>query len=153
MPDTSKVLTIVGAAFSACEKPLQFCNPTHCEECAEHNALLCARDRNTLAYADVSNPGWDPICFASPEGVAYYFPVLAKLALMSRSEDHEEYASQLLQRLYSGYNHNTFFQFCSHEQKVAVSTFLSHLIETFPGPGSFVNEEELIRAHHLWSES
>jgi hypothetical protein len=54
------------------------------------------RDRDTLAVADVGNPGWDPICFITGEGFNYYFPTLARLALADPADEHGWYFEQLL---------------------------------------------------------
>jgi hypothetical protein len=71
----------IDAAFGGVERPVHFTTYTHRCECAEHDELLRARDRDTLSIADVGNPGWDPICLTSPQGIAYYFPALARLPL------------------------------------------------------------------------
>ena len=54
-------------AFLAEPLPDHFTDYTHCCECAEHDELLRARDRETLALEDVGNAGWDPICFVTAE--------------------------------------------------------------------------------------
>jgi hypothetical protein len=80
MPSDADILQIIKQAFAECRRPEHFTDYTHCEECAEHDEVLRSRDVDTLRIEDVGNPGWDPICFTTWEGFAYYFPALARLA-------------------------------------------------------------------------
>ena len=48
-------------------KPEHFTNYRHCCECAEHDATLLAYDVNAIGVEQLGNPGWDPLCFVSPE--------------------------------------------------------------------------------------
>ena len=154
MIDASRVIEAVDAAFGRCPKPHQFCDPGHCEECAEHNALLTSRDRESLQLVDISNPGWDPFCFSSPAGMAYYFPVLARFALGRDGYGDGAYAEQLLFHLYTGHIHNAFLAFCDASQRQAVAGLLAHLIECFPSErAGLQTDDELKRAHSVWLES
>jgi hypothetical protein len=81
MPSDREVLAAINAAFGDVPKPDHFTNYTHCEECAEHDETLRTHDRDTPLVSHVDNPGWDPLCFTSPHGKAYYMPALAKFAL------------------------------------------------------------------------
>ncbi len=56
-------------------KPEHFTNFNHCEECEEHDQTLLVADIDTIDLGDLGNPGWDPICFAFPEGKKYYLLV------------------------------------------------------------------------------
>jgi hypothetical protein len=49
-------------------KPEHFTTYRHCCECAEHDATLLAYDVNAIGVEQLGNPGWDPLCFVSPEG-------------------------------------------------------------------------------------
>ncbi|WP_333858557.1 hypothetical protein [Denitromonas sp.] len=156
MDDTdidAATLSEIDLAFGHIEKPEHFTDVTHCEECAEHDELLRTRNRETLSASDVENPGWDPFCFSSANGLAYYFPTLARLAL-SKTDANPcgWYADQLLFHLYSGFTENAFFQFCSVVQRQAVAHFIAHMIETRPAHidrnGS---TDEFFRCHSLWS--
>jgi hypothetical protein len=149
------ILAEIDAAFGGVERPEHFTNFTHCEECAEHDELLRMRDRDTLSICDVGNPGWDPICFCSPEGIAYYFPTLARLALSDLGPDRcDWYASQLLFHLYSGFTENGFFQYCSLPQRQAVARFIAYIIEAH---ASLIDlhsaADEFLRCHQLWSDA
>lgn len=154
MSTDAEVVARIDEAFGSVERPEHFTNFTHCCECAEHDALLCARDRDTLRIEDVGNPGWDPICFASPQGIAYYFPALARLALTPPDPEHGWYADQLLFHLYSGFRYNPFFQYCSPPQRAAVVNFLEHIIETRAAlVDKYTSCDEFLRCHELWSDA
>ena len=58
-------------------RPEHFTNYRHCCECAEHDETLRNTTPDQLTYDDVS-PGWDPLCFITPEGFRYYFPALVR---------------------------------------------------------------------------
>ncbi len=53
----AEILEQVKQVFSTAQRPEHFTNYTHCEECAEHDALLRSRDLDTLAIEDVGNVG------------------------------------------------------------------------------------------------
>ncbi|MTW23069.1 hypothetical protein [Allochromatium palmeri] len=116
------LLLRIDAAFGTVPRPEHFTNYLHCEECAEHDGLLRARDRQTLSLADVGNPGWDPLCFITPEGLAYYFPTLARLALAEPDTLYGWYADQFLFHLYWGYRDNVFCHIFYHACQSTVTS-------------------------------
>jgi hypothetical protein len=65
MASDHEIMDIINEAFATEPRPDHFTSYTHCCECAEHDALLRARDRETLTLEDVGNPGWHPICFVT----------------------------------------------------------------------------------------
>lgn len=77
MKNDAAILAVIDAEFGAVPRPEHFTDFTHCCECAEHDEALRSRDRASLRIEDVGNPGWDPLCFCSAEGIAYFFPALA----------------------------------------------------------------------------
>src|SRR5262245_8346730 len=77
-------------------RPAHFTNYRHCCECAEHDAILLAYDVQTLSRKQLGNPGWDPLCFVSPEGFLYYMPALIRLTLETMETPQERYLDQLL---------------------------------------------------------
>ena len=150
----ASILAGVDAAFGNIARPEHFTNFAHCCECAEHDELLRARNRESLRIEDVGNPGWDPICFCSAEGTAYYFPALARLALAEPSPTHGWYAAQLLFHLYSGFKDNQFFQYCSPAQRAVVAGFVAHLIETHAAlVDAHAAADEFLRCHEQWSDA
>ena len=72
-------------------KPEHFTNHRHCCECAEHDATLLACDVDSISLQQLGNPGWDPLCFASPGGVLYYLPALIRITLDTMAKPQERY--------------------------------------------------------------
>ena len=125
-----EILRAIRIAFGDCRRPPHFTNYTHCKECQEHDDVLRGHNIDTLSLDDVGNPGWDPICFISPQGFAYYFPALARLALASADDQEDQYLPQLLFHLQPDGRGNERWQYCSPEQRTAVAAFLRHAIDT-----------------------
>ena len=67
--------------FPLSYRPDEFTNRNHCSECAEHDDTLQSHTPDTISLEELGNPGWDPICFTSPEGYFYYISGLARLCL------------------------------------------------------------------------
>ena len=153
MSTDAEVLVAIDAAFGAVARPAHFTNFTHCCECADHDAVLRSRTRETLGLEDVGNPGWDPLCFTSPQGLAYYFPTLARLALAPPADPYGWYADHLLFHLYAGFRDNSFYQYCSQVQRTAVAGFLAHVIET---RAALVDThgvaDDFLHCHNLWQD-
>jgi len=145
-----KALDRFSQAFSACPRPEHFTDLDHCTECAEHDETLRSRTPETLTVEDVGNPGWDPICFISPEGFAYFLPGLARLAF----EDSPIgwYGTQFFWHLISNGPNNERFVHCSQEQRDAVAEFLAYLIETKGGRiEADCAVDDAMRAFEIWS--
>ena len=79
--------------FAAESRPEAYTDYNHCEECADHNETLKNYDRYALPLEELNNPGWDPICFVTPEAFRYLFPRLCELAY---GEGNEYYLGQFL---------------------------------------------------------
>jgi len=143
---------MVKEAFALRRRPVHFTNFKHCDECAEHDQLLRSRDLDSLSYDDVGNPGWDPICFVSEEGFAYFMPALARLALSGQAESHDWYGSQLLFHLcYDGPNNRRLLA-CAPEQRRAVVALLEHIVETRAKLADDHNATDaLFQAIDIWS--
>jgi len=153
MQTDAQVLRTVKEAFATCRRPAHFTNYTHCEECAEHDELLRSRDSDSLSFDDVGNPGWDPICFVSPEGFSYYFPALARLALDGSDRTHDWYGSQLFFHLCYDGRQNSRFLACTPEQRRAVTALLRHLVETRAElADSHLATDDLFQALEIWSD-
>jgi len=154
MPTDSEVLAVINAAFGDVPKPDHFTNYTHCEECAEHDETLRMHDRDTLLVSHVRNPGWDPLCFTSPQGKAYYLPTLAKFALDPPSSQHGWYGDQLLFHLYADGAENEFIRYCNAAQRRAVAALLAHFVDTRASDfEALTREDELLRANEFWSSA
>lgn len=153
MTTDADILQKVQGAFAKCERPEHFADFTHCEECAEHDELLRSRDIYSLRIEDVGNPGWDPICFVSPAGFAYYLPALARLALAEPDQVHGWYGAQLLFHLCSDGRRNERLLNCTPPQRRVVVEFLQHLAETRASlADSELKSDELFQAIEIWSD-
>jgi hypothetical protein len=148
----AEVLAAVDAAFGAVRKPDHFTDYQHCEECAEHDETLRSHDRDTLRVEHVDNPGWDPLCFCSAEGKAYYMPTLARFALAPTAHEYDWYGPQLLFHLAGGGASNSFYEHCDAAQRLAVAGLLAHFVLARPVQvDESMSTDELLRTHELWS--
>lgn len=130
MTSDHDALTAVFQAFASVPKPERFFPNDGDPESADHNALLCARDRDTLSLSDVNNPGWHPVCSCSSAGFAYYFPALARFALESPGDSPFWYAEQSMYLISREGEHNRFLLFCDADQRRAVVQFVEYLVKT-----------------------
>lgn len=130
MATDSEIIVTVRHAFASRPRPNHFTNHRHCDECADHDAVLCSRDLDTLLHTDVGNPGWDPICFTTPEGFAYYLPALVRLTLSDPTEPDDWYGIQLLFHLNDVGPNNPRIAVCTIEERGVIVQFLNHLVET-----------------------
>jgi hypothetical protein len=152
MGSDATILELLRNAFSSCQRPEHFTNYEHCSECRNHDDVLRSRDINTLAIEDVGNSGWDPICYISPEGFAYYFPALARLALEDETERFGWYGPQLLFHLTHDGQCSLFLPHLRPEQKQAVVALLRHIGETRQDQlANYGYVEELQTAIDRWS--
>jgi hypothetical protein len=151
MKTDADVIAVIDAAFSSLEKPTHFTKFDHCGECKEYDDLLRSRDRETLRIDDVGNVGADPFCFCLPEGIGYYMPTLARLALAEPTYNFGWYGDQLIFHLYSGAKHNSFLKFCNAKQRKAVAALFAHVVETRTGLiERTANDDDFLRAHEVW---
>jgi len=147
------IIQLVQQAFAKRKRPEHFTNYKHCEECAEHDEVLRSRDIYSLKIEDVGNPGWDPICFTSPEGFAYYLSALVRLALADPVEPFGWYGSQLLFHLCSNGRRNDRVLACNPTERSAIVKFLQHLVETRSNlADSYRCSDQLFQALEYWSD-
>ncbi len=131
-------------------KPTHFVNYQHFCECAEHDQTLLASDVDTIGLRELGNPGWDPLCFSSTEGLMYYMPALIRLTLDTM--DNEAYVDQMLFHLMQDGMGNRLVGSCSKEQRDFVAGFLQYLIENYSSQievGAF-SADNIFRAHEIW---
>ncbi|WP_152386271.1 hypothetical protein [Azotobacter salinestris] len=106
----------------------------------------------SLELRHVGNPGWDPLCFSSAQGLAYYLPTLVRFALAPPSPEHGWYGDQLLFHLSSDGAWNRLYCHCSPKQRGAVAALLAHLVETRAEEiDGHPEEDVLLQACALWS--
>lgn len=132
-------------------KPTHFADYQHCCECAEHDQTLLASDVDTIGLNELGNPGWDPLCFSSAEGLMYYMPALIRLTLDTM--DDQMYLDQLLFHLvYDGMD-NRLVSACSKEQREFVADFLEYLVENYSSQikAGVFSADDILRAHEIWS--
>jgi hypothetical protein len=147
------VLAGIDEAFSSVERPDHFTHFGHCCECAEHDALLLERDRDTLAIEDVGSQAWNPITMATPEGFAYYLPALARLALDPLPLHFDWYGYIILFELRWDGPRNDRWRFCTPEQRKAVALLLEHLFDSRADLFTLYDcHNELLEALVIWSE-
>lgn len=134
------------------EKPTHFGDPKHCCECAEHDQTLLAFDVDSIGLAQLGNPGWDPLCFSSAEGLRYYMPALIRLTLDTMNRPGEVYIDQMLAHVMQDGMDNRLVSACSKEQREFIAAFLQYLIEEYSSQieaGPFTSDH-ILRAHELW---
>ena len=133
-------------------KPAHFANYRHCCECAEHDQTLLAFDVDSIGLAQLGNPGWDPLCFSSAEGLMYYLPALIRLTLDTMDSPRETYLDQMLFHLVQDGPGNRLVSACSKEQRQFVADFLEYLVAKHCSPideGVFT-PDDILRAHEIW---
>ena len=137
----------------AVKKPEHFTDFEHCCECAEHDETLTVSSIEKIGLTELGNPGWDPMCFCSAEGMEYYFPALVRLSLET-AENDEFYFDQLLFHLEYGGEENRFFLHCTGLQKEFVASFIEYMIATFPDQiEENMCADEALRTYELWKSA
>jgi hypothetical protein len=114
------VLDQIRQVFAGVQRPAHFTDYQHCEECAEHDQTLASNTPDTITLNELGNPGWDPICFATPQAFLYYMPALARLAL---DTGEDGYLDQLLFRINSERRMSLF----DKDHLAAVIALLEHI--------------------------
>ena len=135
-------------------KPEHFTNHLHCEECDEHDRILRQHDRTSLRVEHVNNPGWDPLCFCSPHGKAYYMATLVRFALTNEQDEVLPYWQQLLFHLEGDGPNNALIAYCSESQRRVIGAFLEHLVESRADTVETLGStEDVLRTHAYWSNA
>jgi hypothetical protein len=123
----------------------------HCCECAEHDDTLVTADVDSIGLEQLGNPGWDPLCFASVEGLVYYMPALIRLTLETMDTLQERYLDQLLFHLMRDGKDNDLVRACSKEQRAYVVEFLTHLIEQYSVEiDQYSYAGDMLKVYEIW---
>ncbi len=131
-------------------KPAHFTDFRHCCECAEHDETLRTNDRETIGLAELGNPGWDPLCFCTGDGLLYYVPAMIRLSLQTL--DEEFYFSQLLFHLEYDGEKNRLLTACTAGQRSFVEDFLYFMIDCHADRlEKFAELDNTLRVAELWS--
>ena len=133
-------------------KPDHFGNYGHCCECAEHDQTLLAFDMDSIGLPQLGNPGWDPLCFSSAEGLMYYMPALIRLTLDTMDNPRETYLDQMLFHLVQDGPGNRLVSACNKEQREFVADFLEYLVENYCSriEAGVFSADDILRAHEVW---
>lgn len=147
-PDDAKLAAMLDQAFGDVDRPAVFCDPLHCDECADHNATLMARTTINIRREDLGVQGWEPISFTDPQGKAYLFPALARYALMPVND----YTSQLASHLGRGASARDFYAWCNQDQRAAVYALLQRLYDSQDASFEYSSDaDHMFAAIDLWS--
>ncbi len=137
-------------AFAA-DKPEHFTNFTHCEECAEHDQTLKEADSDHIGLVELGNPGWDPLCFCSVEGMKYYMPALIRLSI--ETVNGAFYFGQLLFHLERDGEDNQLFLGCTTEQRRLIASFIGRMLAEHPEQiDAHGYTDNALKAHKIWSK-
>jgi hypothetical protein len=147
----AQLLAEVEATFGSYDRPEHFTNFAHCCECAEHDALLRSRARGQLRTEDVSNAGWNPVCFATNEAFRYLVPDLVRLALRPVGDGDEWSFPNLLFHLgYEG-ERNRYWSYFSLRERAVIVSVLRHIERTRANDLlHFASAEEVGPVIELW---
>lgn len=136
--------------FGNTPRPEHFTDYTHCCECAEHDETLRKETLETLSY-DCVRPGWDPLCFISPEGFQYYFPALVRLALEGTGDTY--FIDQLIFHLELDGKRNARYLKFTPEQRNYVVRLLNYFVETRAGEiEDNFDSDALFRTIEVWDQ-
>ena len=150
MQTDREVLRQVADAFGATPRPLHFHVLDGDPEAEEHEALLQSRTLETLSRHDL-RVTWDPLCGCSPQGLAYLFPALARIALEDDKDPWDWYAQQLLFHLDDTGSENEFLRYCNVPQRQAVVHLLEHIRKSrAPQVAASLAAEEIEACIALW---
>jgi hypothetical protein len=136
--------------FRDVARPEHFTDHLHCCECAEHDRTLQQHDPANLGL-DQLHPGWDPMCFATPDAFRYFFPALTRLAVEGREERY--FIDQLTFHLVHDGQRNARWAVFTSAQRRFVVELLSHLIETRAGEIDDKGDtDSVLRALEIWGD-
>ncbi len=152
-PADEAILHRIYGVFESVPKPEHFTNFEHCSECKEHDDTLRGATRETIKRESLGVGGWDPIGFSSGEGVAYYFPALARFALLPHIlPEHDWYGAQLLSHLAESGQNAHFLVWCSPSQHSAVYAFIEHMAATRADSiSNYICDDDLQAALSAWA--
>ncbi|MBY4677303.1 hypothetical protein [Marinobacterium arenosum] len=134
----------------AMPKPAHFTNYRHCCECAEHDATLCGSSVERIGLAELGSPAWDPLCFATVDGLKYYLPAMVRLSLTTL--DDAFYLAQMLFHLIRDGEGNDLVCACSAEQRRFICDLLAYLLDNHTAQiDAALCGDQLLMAHDIWS--
>lgn len=123
------LLSEVANAFGDVPRPARFLPDVGDYEFDDHDELLQSRTVETISSSDL-RWSWDPLASCCAQGVAYFFPAMAKIALEATDDPWDWYGEQMLFHLTYQGTENEFMRFCNLEQRAAVMHLIEHLLST-----------------------
>jgi len=87
--EVQAILHDIDQAFGTTPRPEHFTNFKHCFECAEADEMLLSRTVKTITRDDIGD--WASVFLLTDEGWAYYFPALARFAVIPNIWGRQEY--------------------------------------------------------------
>ena len=151
MSTEAEILAAIESAFGKVPRPEHFTNYSHCEECAEHDAVSRSRDNQSLRIEDIGNAGWDPLCFTAAQGLLYLMPGLARIALSPLASGTDWYSPQLYFHLTCNGAQNRILGAATARQRQSVAQLLRHIVATRATLcEEWACREDLLAAAVLW---
>lgn len=145
-------LVIKAKAVFNDKKPEHFTDFGHCEECYAHDQTLINHDIDSIGLSQLGNPGWNPLCFSSSEGIKYYLPALVRLSL--ETVHKEFYLGQFLLHLEGDGAKNELWLACSTEQREFVAEFLDYMLSNHSDQiESQFCSADILKCIRIWSAS
>ena len=126
--DQELMAEVVGA-FGGVSRPARFLPDVGDYEFDEHDELLQSKTIETISRTDLRS-SWDPLTNCCAQGVAYFFPAMARICLEPTNDPWGWYAEEMLFHLTYRGTENKFIRFCGQQQRVAVMHLIEHLLET-----------------------
>ena len=140
----TRALDRIDRAFAEVAKPAHFTEFDHCDECQEHDDVLRNNTRDTISRKSFGTCGWSPIGFCSPAGLRYYFPALARYALLPNMLHCHGLTDMFLSAIGPERQGKPLAELCSAAQRSAVVAYLDCMPE-------FAEVEAPLRdARNLW---
>jgi len=149
-----EVIQNIDKAFFSISKPHHFTDYNHCEECLEHDDTLRNTTREKITRKELGNAGWDPLCFSTAEGIAYYLPALARMCMLPETKESYWYGGQLAFHLSYDDEENRLFLYCNPEQKEAIVKLLRYILDAKQATlVNYAEVEEFENVYRLWSKN
>lgn len=126
MSADQKVREEIAQAFGRVERPLRFQPDVGDREFDDYEDLLQSSTVESITRHDLRY-GWDPLTSCCGQGVAHFFPAMARIALDPPDEPWEWYGEQMLFHLTYQGQENRFLCFCDIDQRLAVIHLVEHL--------------------------
>jgi len=132
------------------KKPLHFTNYQHCDECAENDALLQNLSRDDITLKDIGFPNWDLLDYCNVQAKLYFMSAIVRLSLETIHTDF--YFKQFLFHLNEQSYGLSLLDVCTDHQKQFVSSFIEHMIESFPHEiENNLCATETFSSYEMWS--